>query len=73
MKISIKFVPQDLWIGVYWKYEKRNPFLMKWEWNEYSDGLVGFYEETQNLTIFICMIPMFPIIIKITRVTKVYR
>jgi hypothetical protein len=47
LEISAKFKPQDIWIGVYWKLEVQLKGY---------DGL-----ENNQLTIFICILPMLPI------------
>jgi hypothetical protein len=52
MKISIKFEPRDIWIGVFWdrSYELNN-------------SPVGLYTQ-YYLDIYICIIPLLPIKIR---------
>lgn len=47
--MTIKFVPQDLWIGLYWKREIQS---------QYSDGS----GRIEDVTYYLCVIPCFPII-----------
>lgn len=54
MKIRIKFEPRDLWIGVYWTFLWTRTF-----------------SRTYNvLKIYICIIPMFPILLAINTTNK---
>lgn len=54
---EIKFVPQDLWIGVYWKLGKQRDIQNPW------DG----YPEWKTCVIYICILPMFPIILHFSK------
>ena len=45
--MKIKFVKQDLWIGLYWKTEQ-----------VYSQQFAWFYRTTY----YLCLVPCFPII-----------
>lgn len=62
-KLSIKFVKEDCWIGVYWKNiyshitEYRGPATAKVKNNRWI--------RTQQ-KIYICIVPCFPIIIERT-------
>lgn len=50
--ISVKWVVNDLWIGCYFNKERVINYL-------------PFFEDYKILKIYICLIPCFPIIIKI--------
>lgn len=49
MKISVKFDPHDLWIGVYWR--------VKWHVKLVSGGTTY----GRKVHIYICVVPMLPI------------
>jgi len=47
-KITIKFEPRDLWVGVYWDY--------------YVHPKSAFtFEQLVTLDIYVCLLPMIPI------------
>jgi len=51
MKISIKFEPRDIWVGVYWKKTNDEVTLAGWKW----------------LKVYICLLPFFPIKVAFAR------
>ena len=52
MDIRIKYEPRDMWIGLYWE----------------RDWFGGYdIDAYERLRIFICLIPLFPIIITIRK------
>lgn len=62
--VWIKFVPQDLWIGLYWK---KTIYLL---------GLTGGGESRQDqivTTWYLCLIPCFPIIWETVKNCKIDR
>jgi len=62
-RIRIRFVKQDLWIGVYWKSEWSvvgYVFDRKYYRKFTDDGKWG----RDSLTIYVCVVPCFPIIIE---------
>ena len=57
MDIELKFEPRDIWVGLYWNWKEYHP---KYEHQ--------FYYEV--LHFYICIVPMFPIIIQTDFVKK---
>ena len=53
MRVSIKYEPRDLWVGVFW--DRR-------EWNDLKEVVRG-----RSLHIYVCLIPCFPIIFVLDR------
>ncbi len=54
MKISVKFDPHDLWIGVYWK--------VKWQSQEAPPQMgVKVKVQRRKVHIYICILPALPI------------
>ena len=57
MKVKIKFEPRDIWIGCYWNKE-----------NSKMEKLPGYnmpiFSVCNTLKVYICVIPMFPIILE---------
>lgn len=55
MKVYVKFVPRDLWIGVYWQGWEREP-----------DSVM-----IERLRVFVCLIPMLPVILHWRRTWRI--
>jgi hypothetical protein len=50
--MKVKFVPQDVWIGLYWKTETEGGRWQK----------TGTYEVWEKRTYYLCLLPCLPII-----------
>lgn len=57
IRIRIKFVKQDCWIGVYWRNVKGIPDGMHQRKNRWLD----------TTEVYVCLVPCFPIILLRTR------
>ncbi len=60
MKITIKFEPRDLWIGIYWNKEHVAKCQVS---NNITPHITS--ADIYILKIYICIIPMLPIILGI--------
>lgn len=64
MKIKIKFEPRDIWIGVYWTYEE----TMLEHNRSYYKSIYEYREKVKKeWTIYLCIVPMFPIIMRFSK------
>lgn len=54
MRVSIKFVGRDCWVGVFWATKYRTGFERRYE--------NGRYLRWMETTVYICLIPCLPII-----------
>lgn len=52
MKVQMAFEPRDVWIGVYWTFQERL----------YKDPATKRAFLSRTLFIYVCLIPMLPII-----------
>lgn len=53
MRVRIKFVPRDCWIGAYWD--------TKYETGFYPDK-TGRYGRWLEFKLYVCLVPCFPVI-----------
>ena len=60
MSVRVKFVKQDCWIGVYWKSTWTHMIQAVPRRRVRTNG--AWFRD--SLTIYICIVPCFPIIIK---------
>ena len=58
-RISKKFEPRDLWIGVYWNVRKTNP--EDYLFHYYDRGYHKLQFFSHMLEIYVCVIPLLPI------------
>lgn len=62
---GIHFEPRDLWIGVHWKFRKYRGTSTGW------DRKHGAYTgRPWTLDLYVCVFPMFPAHIWISRITR---
>lgn len=52
MNVRLKFVPRDLWIGVFWR--------RLWTWKPIAFGKQGAF---WTYEVYICLLPCLPIVI----------
>jgi hypothetical protein len=63
-QIKIKFVPQDCWVGVFWKREARRLISIIYPWER------EFFER-KTLVVYVCLVPCVPIKVTWRRDRKV--
>ena len=53
--ISVEFQPRDLWVGVYWRFDKKRA------WVRYIFGEFPLPCDADLLEIYVCLLPCLPI------------
>ena len=55
--IQLLFEPRDLWVGIFWDLDTSCEYKMKIK----EDAFIVWPKQTNNLEIYICLLPMLPI------------